>query len=46
MLQRSQAVFFSDDRPLPAMRTLHGGAPATEGEKWIATHWLRERTLQ
>ena len=23
--------------------TLHGGAPVIEGEKWIATKWLRER---
>jgi len=24
--------------------TLHGGAPVIEGEKWIATKWLRENT--
>jgi prolyl 4-hydroxylase len=24
-------------------RTLHGGAPVLEGEKWVATKWLRER---
>ncbi len=23
--------------------TLHGGAPVIEGEKWIATKWIRER---
>lgn len=23
-------------------RTLHGGAPVLGGEKWIATHWLRQ----
>ena len=23
--------------------TLHGGAPVIEGEKWVATKWLRER---
>ena len=23
-------------------RTLHGGAPVTDGEKWVATKWLRE----
>jgi prolyl 4-hydroxylase len=23
--------------------TLHGGAPVVEGEKWIATKWIRER---
>ena len=40
---RGQAVFFSYDRPHPATRTLHGGAPVIEGEKWVATKWLRER---
>jgi len=39
---RGHAVFFSYDRPHPASRTLHGGAPVTEGEKWVATKWLRE----
>ena len=46
MPQRGHAVFFSYDRPSPATRTLHGGAPVIEGEKWIATKWLRERTFQ
>lgn len=41
--QRGHAVFFSYDRPHPATRTLHGGAPVIEGEKWVATKWLRER---
>jgi len=40
--KRGNAVFFSYDRPHPATRTLHGGAPVVEGEKWIATKWLRE----
>ena len=40
---RGHAVFFSYDRPHPATRTLHGGAPVLEGEKWVATKWLRER---
>ena len=40
---RGNAVFFSYDRPHPVTRTLHGGAPVLEGEKWIATKWLRER---
>lgn len=35
------AVFFSYDRPHPMTRTLHGGAPVHEGEKWILTKWLR-----
>ncbi|MGE0096885.1 MAG: 2OG-Fe(II) oxygenase [Hydrogenophaga sp.] len=40
---RGNAVFFSYDRPHPSTRTLHGGAPVIEGEKWVATKWLRER---
>jgi prolyl 4-hydroxylase len=39
------AVFFSYDRPDPATRTLHGGAPVIAGEKWVATKWLREGTF-
>ncbi|MBB1089337.1 2OG-Fe(II) oxygenase [Lysobacter sp. SG-8] len=40
---KGNAVFFSYDRPHPMTQTLHGGAPVVEGEKWIATKWLRER---
>jgi len=40
---KGNAVFFSYDRPHPETRTLHGGAPVIEGEKWVATKWLRER---
>ena len=39
---RGTAVFFSYERPDPATRTLHGGAPVLAGEKWVATKWLRE----
>ncbi|AOW14587.1 proline dioxygenase [Hydrogenophaga crassostreae] len=39
--QRGNAVFFSYDKPDPTTRTLHGGAPVVEGEKWVATKWLR-----
>jgi prolyl 4-hydroxylase len=39
---RGNAVFFSYDRPQPATRTLHGGAPVDAGEKWVATKWMRE----
>lgn len=39
---KGNAVYFSYDRPHPMTRTLHGGAPVIEGEKWIATKWLRE----
>ena len=41
--KRGNGVFFSYERPHPSTRTLHGGAPVVEGEKWIATKWLRER---
>ncbi|GGH67355.1 hypothetical protein GCM10010975_37080 [Comamonas phosphati] len=46
MPRRGNAVFFSYDRPDPATRTLHSGAPVQEGEKWIATKWLREREFR
>ncbi len=39
---KGNAVFFSYDRPHPMTKTLHGGAPVLEGEKWVATKWLRE----
>ncbi len=41
--QRGHAVFFSYDRAHPVTKTLHGGAPVVDGEKWVATKWLRER---
>jgi prolyl 4-hydroxylase len=40
---KGNAVFFSYDRPHPMTRTLHGGAPVLEGEKWVTTKWVRER---
>lgn len=39
---KGNAVFFSYDRPHADTRTLHGGAPVVQGEKWVATKWLRE----
>ncbi len=39
---KGNAVFFSYDRPHAVTRTLHGGAPVIEGEKWVATKWMRE----
>ena len=39
---KGNAVFFSYDRPHPSTKTLHGGMPVREGEKWVATKWLRE----
>ena len=41
--QKGNAVFFSYNRPVASTKTLHGGAPVAEGEKWIATKWLREK---
>ncbi|MCV2358013.1 2OG-Fe(II) oxygenase [Paucibacter sp. TC2R-5] len=38
---KGNAVFFSYDRPHPQTQSLHGGAPVREGEKWVATKWLR-----
>jgi prolyl 4-hydroxylase len=40
---KGNAVFFSYDRPHPSTRSLHGGAPVVDGEKWVATKWVRER---
>ena len=44
--QKGSAVFFNYDRAHPVSRTLHGGAPVREGEKWVATKWLRERKFE
>jgi prolyl 4-hydroxylase len=43
---RGNAVFFSYDRADAGSKTLHGGAPVTAGEKWVATKWLRERVFE
>jgi prolyl 4-hydroxylase len=40
--KKGNAVFFSYNRAHPSTKSLHGGAPVIEGEKWIATKWLRE----
>ncbi|MGL6110403.1 MAG: 2OG-Fe(II) oxygenase [Rubrivivax sp.] len=39
---KGHALFFSYDRPHESTGTLHGGAPVSEGEKWVATKWLRQ----
>ena len=39
--RQGQAVFFAYPQAAPSSLTLHGGAPVLEGEKWIATKWLR-----
>ncbi len=43
---KGNAVFFSYDRAHVSTKTLHGGAPVTAGEKWVATKWLREREFR
>ena len=43
---QGNAAFFSYDRPHPSTRTLHGSAPVTAGEKWVATKWLRESKFE
>lgn len=43
---KGSAVFFSYDCPHPTTRTLHGGAPVIEGEKWVATKWLRAQAVE
>lgn len=43
---RGNAVFFSYDRAHLVTRTLHAGLPVLEGEKWVATKWLREREFR
>ncbi len=40
---KGHALYFAYERPHPSTGTLHGGAPVLEGEKWVATKWLRER---
>ncbi len=39
------AVFFSYNKPHSSTKTLHGGQPIIQGEKWIATKWVRERVF-
>lgn len=39
---KGNAVFFAYDGPNPETLTLHGGSPVLEGEKWVATKWLRQ----
>ncbi len=42
--QKGNAVFFWVSDPTTGLvykKTLHGGDPVVEGEKWIATQWIR-----
>lgn len=45
LAQKGDGIFFSYDRPNPTTKSLHGGSPVTQGEKWIATKWLRQRPV-
>lgn len=36
------AVFFAYATPDASSRTLHGGAPVQEGDKWVAVLWFRQ----
>ena len=40
---KGNACFFSYDRAHVNTKSLHGGQPVIDGEKWVATKWLRER---
>jgi prolyl 4-hydroxylase len=44
--QRGNAVFFGYPIPHISTKTLHGGAPVLDGEKWVATKWLRQGDFQ
>jgi len=41
--QAGHAVFFSYDLNSDEAGVLHGGAPVTGGETWVATKWWREK---
>lgn len=41
--KKGRAVFFSYDQPTAMKKTLHGGMPVLDGEKWAATKWLRRK---
>lgn len=39
---KGNAVFFNYAQPHPSTKTFHTGTKVLEGEKWIATKWLRQ----
>jgi prolyl 4-hydroxylase len=41
--RKGSAVFFAYPDPTPEGKSLHGGQPVVEGEKWVATKWWRQR---
>lgn len=40
---KGHAVFFAYPQAVPESRSLHGGAPVLEGDKWVATQWWRQQ---
>jgi prolyl 4-hydroxylase len=46
--KRGSAVYFRYMNGLRQLdpRSLHGGAPVLDGEKWIMTKWVRERVFE
>ncbi|WP_414496368.1 2OG-Fe(II) oxygenase [Stenotrophomonas maltophilia] len=40
--QQGNALYFAYPDAMPSERTLHAGVPLMEGEKWIATFFLRD----
>ncbi len=45
--KKGSAVYFEyfyNDKSLNEL-TLHGGAPVIKGEKWVATQWMKRRSL-
>ncbi|MFD2912701.1 2OG-Fe(II) oxygenase [Jeotgalibacillus terrae] len=46
--QKGSAVYFEyfyNDEELNK-KTLHGGAPVIKGEKWVATQWMRRKSVR
>jgi prolyl 4-hydroxylase len=43
---KGSAVFFSYANPHPSSKSLHSGAPVTQGQKYVATKWLREKAYR
>ncbi len=44
--KKGAALFFNYPTPDTTTLTLHAGLPVLEGEKWIATKWLRDGPFQ
>jgi prolyl 4-hydroxylase len=45
--KKGSALYFSyfNSKGQVDPTTLHGGSPVVDGEKWIATKWIRERVF-